>query len=49
MGQLNLFLDAHQKLEAETRRNRLIETAIASQGDSKTIKSTVEQLGGNNG
>jgi hypothetical protein len=45
LGQLQLFLDAHQTIEAEQRRNRLIETAIAAQGDSKKIKETADLLG----
>lgn len=45
-AQIKLFSAAAIELEAEERRNRVIEVAIASQGDSKAIDKAVKQLGG---
>lgn len=32
-------------IESEERKNRLLETAIAAQGDNKTIQEALEKLG----
>ena len=45
-AQIKLFSSAAIEIEAEDRRNYVLETAIAAQGDSKAIQKAVKQLGG---
>jgi hypothetical protein len=45
-AQIKLFLECSTELEAEDRRNQLMLTAIASQGNDKSIKKALKGLGG---